>query len=113
MICTTYKGDLGGLEGADALCQNAAAAASLEGSYVAWLSDFSNDAIDRITGDGPWYDLADQRVFANHAALSTSPLVAIDVDETGETLSIGGRVWTATSAGGTRDGSGGENYCGE
>ena len=53
------------------------------------------------------------QVFANHAALSTSPTVGIDIQENGEKLLIGERVWTGTGAGGLRNGSGTSDYCGE
>ena len=108
---TTYKGNLGGLAGADALCQNAATAASLGGTWKAWLSDFDFDAIDRITGDGPWYNVAGTMVFANHAALSTAPAVGVEVQENGESLIIGARVWTGTAAGGSHNGRGSSDYC--
>ncbi len=98
---------------ANALCQNAATAESLGGTWKAWLSDYDSDAIDRITGDGPWYDLAASKVFANHAALSTSPTVAIEIQENGEKLAIAARVWTGTAAGGVRRGSGDTAYCGD
>ncbi len=97
---TTYTGVLGGLNAADAHCQNAATAVSLGGDWKAWLSNFENPAIDRITGTGPWYNLEDELVFANRAALATSPLIGIDIQENGEQLVIGDRVWTGTRAGG-------------
>ena len=36
---TTQNGDLGGLSGADALCQDLADSAGLSGTYLAWLAD--------------------------------------------------------------------------
>lgn len=108
---TTYKGNLGGRAGADALCQNAASAAALTGTWQAWLSDFAEPAVDQITGTGPWYDLQGARVFANHAALTTAPSVSIEVQEDGQRLVIGERVWTGAGAGGTAAGAGGSSYC--
>ena len=110
---TTYTGDVDGLVGANALCQNAATAATLGGTWAAWLSDFNTDAIDRITSTGPWYLLTGEMAFANKAALATSPAVGIDVQEDGTRLVIGERVWTGTRAGGTTDGSGASQLCGE
>jgi hypothetical protein len=50
-------GDLGGLEGADAMCQEAAdAVGGCDKTWVAFLSTSTVDAIDRI-GEGPWYDV--------------------------------------------------------
>ena len=45
---THYKGDLGGLSGADAQCQVRANAANLGGTWKAWLSDSLTDAKDRL-----------------------------------------------------------------
>ena len=57
-----FGGDLGGLAGADAICQNAAAAVGFGGkTWRAFLSVTQGpdgnpvNAIDRI-GSGPWYD---------------------------------------------------------
>lgn len=44
---TTYTGNLGGISGADALCQARADAASLGGSWIAWLSTSAINAISR------------------------------------------------------------------
>jgi hypothetical protein len=43
-----HIGELGGLAGADAFCQAEAQSAGLPGTYVAWLSTDSSDAIDRL-----------------------------------------------------------------
>src|SRR5690606_37464596 len=49
-------GSLGGLEGADALCRARAEAGGLPRpeSYVAWLSDDTVSAIDRLSGSRGW-----------------------------------------------------------
>ncbi|MBS3071114.1 DUF1554 domain-containing protein [Candidatus Pacearchaeota archaeon] len=52
-----YKGDLGGLVGADLKCNNLAEDSNLEGTYMAWLSSSVVDARDRIPqgeGDLPY-----------------------------------------------------------
>lgn len=67
----TYTGNLGGLSGADVLCQGLATAAGLPGTYMAWLSDdtespsnsFIQSAVPYITVDGDliaddWEELA-------------------------------------------------------
>ncbi|HRI71476.1 MAG TPA: hypothetical protein PK156_44890, partial [Polyangium sp.] len=46
---TIYKGDLGGLAGADAKCQTRAKAAGLDGEFKAWLSDSKTSAASRLT----------------------------------------------------------------
>jgi hypothetical protein len=53
-----YGGDLGGLAGADAICQRVAEGASacqVNKTWRAFLSTATVDARDRI-GQGPWYD---------------------------------------------------------
>lgn len=53
-----FGGDLGGLEGADAICQSIAEFSSSCQSNKTWrafLSTSTEDAIDRI-GTGPWHD---------------------------------------------------------
>ena len=44
-----YSADLGGLSGADAICQQHADGAELPGTYVAYLSDSNTNAISRIS----------------------------------------------------------------
>lgn len=50
-------GNLGGLEGADAICQRLADAVDSDKTWRAYLSTDTVDARDRI-GDGPWYNQA-------------------------------------------------------
>lgn len=53
-----FGGDLGGLSGADSICQQLAESSSACQSTKVWrafLSTTTEDAIDRI-GDGPWHD---------------------------------------------------------
>ncbi|MDQ3370786.1 MAG: hypothetical protein M3680_35660 [Myxococcota bacterium] len=99
-----YDGDLRtagagatGLEGADQLCQLHADAASLPGTYRAWLSSKTVDAIDRITGPGPWQNTRDEIVFQNRAQLQTHPIRTVGYDETGRALYP--LVWTGTDVG--------------
>jgi hypothetical protein len=96
----TYSGNLGGVAGADADCANAAAAQTLGGAWKAWISSGSVNAIDRINDVGPWY-LVDgvTKVFNNKANLLTTPLFAIDEDETGAQPSWVGLdgMWSGTT----------------
>jgi hypothetical protein len=64
---TVVPGSLGGLAGADALCQSAATQASLPGTYVAWLSSTTTNAIDRLAGSRGWVR-SDGLPFADTAA---------------------------------------------
>lgn len=101
---TSHTGNLGGLAGADAICQARADAAGLSGTYKAWLSDATTAARDRLTHAvvpyvlvdgtriaGDWDDLVD--------GLLDNP---IQLTETGETAGLV-RAWTATQASGDRD----------
>ena len=98
----SFTGDLGGLAGGDAKCSSAAAAAALGGTFRAWLSDATTDAVDRITHPGPWF-LVDttSRVFNSKAELAAQPMVPIIVTETGAAISFGATVWTGTESDGT------------
>ena len=92
-----------GLQSADAICNKAAQDAHLGGTFKAWLSDSTTDAIDRIADVGPWYFVDGvTKVFENKANLMTTPLVAIDVTETGAPLLGPGTPWTGTELGGRK-----------
>ncbi len=60
-------GDLGGLAGADAICQSQADAAGIDRTFRAYLSTQGPNAVnarDRI-GEGPWFNANGYRVAAN------------------------------------------------
>jgi hypothetical protein len=98
-----YPGDLRGLAGADRKCQRRAERAGLGGTWTAWLSDSTADAIDRIP-DGQ-YQLIDGTQVANDKADLTDGFLnaAINLNEFGETQS--GFVWTGTQDDGTGTGN--------
>jgi hypothetical protein len=109
----TYTGALAsyvearsGLEAADLICQLRAKAADLGGTWVAWLSSSTSDAIERVTDLGPWTMLDGQVAFEDRSQLFGEPLVPLDVDERGEVLEEYALpsvyVWTGTRAGGLR-----------
>lgn len=98
-------GGASGLDGADRLCQSAAAGALLGGIWRAFVSDSSTDAIDRISDVGPWYLAGTDggtKIFNNRANLASTPLSAINRDENGGTVNSFSNVevWTGTNAGG-------------
>ncbi len=97
----TFTGDLGGLAGADAKCANAARIQLRPGTFKAWLSDASTNALDRIVDVGPWYDFQSRLVFADKAQLALGPTKQLVVDERGFT-GTQFDVWTGTLIGGTR-----------
>lgn len=96
-------GNLGGLAGADALCNQLATAKGFSGTFVAWLSVSGTTAATRITGNGPWQRVDGTVVAQTKAELTSGTLRArIDRDENGTTLpGDEDRVWTATSANGS------------
>ncbi len=78
-----YGGNLGGLTGADRICQTAAAAVGAGSkTWRAFLSTYNNGApvhaIDRI-GAGPWYDRNGRLIAMNRAGLLTGNRPAGDV----------------------------------
>lgn len=93
-----HDGNLGGLAGADTLCQKAADAANLGGKFKAYLSDATTSAKARIASVGPWY-LPDATKVFPATSVTSFPSRDLDMDENGE----GGKkglVWTGTALGG-------------
>jgi hypothetical protein len=90
-------GDLGGLAGADEYCQASADAAALPGTYVAWLSTTTVDAIERL-GDAQGWARIDGRPFARSAEdlMLREMFYPIRVDELGVDHGV---VSTATATG--------------
>ena len=105
---TTFSGDLktagagtSGLDGGDRLCQAASTAAGLPGTFKAWLSDSTTNAIDRLTDVGGWYVVGTTfELFASKAALASPPGNAFS-DEFGHLISD--EPWTGTLSNGTRN----------
>ena len=101
-----FDGNLGGLAGADAKCN--AAAADLPGTYTAWLSDSSTDAIDRVTQVAAPYIRTDDVIIADDFAdltncAPTCLTEPIDKDENGDPHNLL-LVWTGTLTNGLRSG---------
>lgn len=61
---TLYDGNLGGLPGADAKCQERAKAAELDGDFKAWLSDSNTSAASRLSHSNVPYVLVDGTIIA-------------------------------------------------
>jgi hypothetical protein len=65
-------GDLGGLAGADAYCDQLATAAGSTGkAWKAYLSSDAEDAKDRI-GSGPWYNAKGEKIADDVASLHSA-----------------------------------------
>ena len=115
---TTQNGDMGGLAGADMICQDLADAAGSivrEGEYVALLSTDDVNASERITpSTGPYIRPDGVPVAANFAALFATGVSfddralidRVNMDETGGSH-FDERVWTGT----VRSGRNGGNNC--
>jgi hypothetical protein len=89
-----------GLEVADADCTTAGQMYG-GGSWRAWLSDSSTNAIDRLSDVGPWYRLDQQtKLFADRAALTQGPLGPIE-DPTDANAGIRSQFWSGTLLDGT------------
>ncbi len=106
----TFKGNMGGAAGADALCQQAADDAGLGGTFVAWISDDSRDAPDVLPQHSAWFRTDGALVAINRNVL-TNPsrdlAAPINVDEYGVKIVGWGIVWTGTSD----DGKGTSRNC--
>lgn len=96
--------DLGGLAGADAICQAAAANSviGLDGTFRAWLSAGNQGPATRFTKSTQPYILTNgTRVAANFDELVTlHPEVAINLDENGNEVVFERPVWSGTDMSG-------------
>ena len=112
-----YGSDLGGLAGADAICQSHASAAGLAGTFLAWLSHADEGPSTRFTRSQVPYALGNGYIVAQDwDSLVTGPLTtAIYQDEFGEVVDVQGQscaglpgayVWTNTDPDGTPSGIG-------
>jgi hypothetical protein len=109
-----HDGNLGGLEGADAICQGKAQAAGLTGTFKAWLSDSSETAADRLTHSSVSYIDTRGQVIANdwEDLVDGSVQRPITVDESGFDWDADAKhcgafillanVWTGTAINGDR-----------
>jgi len=111
---TSSNGNMGGLSGADNICQTRAGAGGLSGTWKAWLSGGSSTSqyvSNRLSQSSIPYARLDYTVIANNwADLTDGTLAApININELGE-VSGAGQVWTNTTAsGGAVNGTGGHS----
>ena len=120
-----FGGNLGGLTGADTICQTAAAAVGAgDKTWRAFLSTYNNGApihaIERI-GTGPWYDRNGRLIAQNVAGLTSGNRPAGDAqtindlpDENGTPLTTFGDthdILTASTTAGRFEGTGLANSC--
>lgn len=104
LTSTTSTGDLGGLAGADAICQGLADTAGIGGgrSYLAWLSDDTDSPATRFTQATVPYLLTNGDTVANDYADLTDGSIQnpINVDESGGGASSP-KTWSNTGSFGT------------
>jgi hypothetical protein len=110
---TEQPGDLGGLAGADAICQRLARAAGLPGRYRDWLSTGSASPGTRFTRATMPYTLPDGTVIAHHWSDLTGGSLrhSIDRTEAGEGINAGDTAWSNTLPNGAPAGSAPWAHC--
>ena len=105
----TFKGDLGGLMGADGKCQDAANKAGIGGTWMAWLSDGMAGPATRFTTTAhprPSVLMDGKAVASSWADLLSPPLTnVINKKEDGSMVGAPNDVWTNTNPDGTPTGS--------
>jgi Protein of unknown function (DUF1554) len=111
----THNGQLGGIAGANNMCQRLADAACLGGNWNAWLSDASTNARDNIGYNGtityvraanPMVIVAPQERLLDTATNNLNTTIALD-----EIGNVASRfVWTGTSSDGTANGQDCSNW---
>lgn len=97
---TTYTGNLGGVSGADAICQTAASNAGKPGVYKAVLSTSTEDAKDRLSVIHPVVRIVDGIPIAS-TNFWTQALESDIKTVTGNNI-YGGPSWTGTTTGGVK-----------
>lgn len=98
-----YPGDLGGLAGADAKCQERALSADLAGRFRAWLSDGADSPASRFSRPATPYQLVDGTAVASGWTDLVKGTIAHHIDVTEAGMPAGGvsTVWTRTRPNGT------------
>ena len=93
----TFTGALGGLAGADAACMQAAQQAGLVGTFVAWLSTTTVNAVDRLSGARGWVRTDGLPIMDTiTAGLAGQTFSPIDHDEHGLQLAYGAQLVSLT-----------------
>jgi hypothetical protein len=104
-----HMGNLGGLAGADAICQQRAQDAGLPGTYKAWLSDRTDSPATRfVHSPDPYQLVSGTTIAASYADLTDGSLAAaIDTTEVGTVIRALAEdipvAWTHTAPDGTPD----------
>jgi hypothetical protein len=105
---TDVNSNVGGLTGADAVCQARATSVSLTGTYKAWLSDSTDSPSTRFTRSTHPYVRVDGMVVAtNWTELTSGSIQNVLLDEKGSATDA--LAWTNTTIDGSPGGPGGSN----
>ena len=105
---TTHTGNLGGLAGADAICQARAQAGGLAGTYRAWLSTSTVNANTRFGAASGWVRVDGKPFVATVADLGAGKLFTPPrIDELGNDVGEVG-AQTGTTVGGVFNTNGGD-----
>ena len=100
---SSHNGNLGGVAGADTICQNLADTATLGGTWMALLSDGATHARDRLNTDAYIYNLNGKLLFDRNQIWSgDTNFFAVQYDE--NVGSVNAEVWTGTRPNGNRYG---------
>lgn len=101
VTASLHAANFGGLTEGDEICNDAATISNLGGTWLAWLSDDTTHAIDRIVDRSPWVLIGD---FATVAVANMDQLAMVDVDLAAKidvdnlgASADGQTVWTATN----------------
>lgn len=96
----TYNGNLGGVAGADAKCQDVADVAGLDGTWRAIVSAPGDDVADRLVFTGPITNMAGEDVAMDGAQLWSETLSAAPrFDENASPVAV--ETWTGSAGDGT------------
>lgn len=110
-----HRGQLQGIDGADAICQQLATKAGLPGAYRAWLSNGTESPSTRFIRATVPYTRVDGTVVAYNWSDLTDGAIThiIDLTETGEDLYRNNQamVWTNTTNQGTITGTTDSDHC--
>jgi len=93
-----YTGDLGGMTGADSICQQTAEAAGYRGTWVALLSDYWTDASDRVPENTSIVNMRGLGVALDKDDLADGGLIGRITDENGNRCEDDCLVWTGSYA---------------
>jgi len=103
---TSHTGALGGLTGADAHCMARAQAASLPGTFKAWLSSSTASPSTRFVRHTGPYVLPTRVIVADNWTDLTDGTLDVPIDRDENNALVAARVWTYTEANGVAGVSG-------